>query len=162
MQPPLGFNNYEDYNQYQYGYNIPANSAPTPSAVTTFPHSEALSYFYIFNCLAFVFAFMSMIQMVTYITFGATHIRSARRKPERIRHLPADFPFFFRYFLAFPFISSLFLISAFYSAGYACEPQLMTTLWFSSLIIVLRSVIQGVILLALKWRRPRKELRILE
>ncbi|KAH9576315.1 hypothetical protein CY35_01G155000 [Sphagnum magellanicum] len=68
MQPPLGFNNYEDHNQQQYGDNIPANSAPTPSGtVTTFRHSEALSYFYTFNCLAFVFALTSMIKMVYHI-----------------------------------------------------------------------------------------------
>jgi hypothetical protein len=165
MQPPLGFNNYEDYNQQQYGYNISANSAPTPSAATTFPYSEALSYFYIFNCLAFVYAFMSMIQMVSHITFIVnlgTHIPSAQRKSERILHLPADSMIFFFYFLLLPSLSSLCLVCAFYSAGYACEPQLMKILWFSSLLIVLRYVTLGVSLAQkIPWRRPRKELRIL-
>jgi hypothetical protein len=164
MQPPLGFNNYEDYNRQQYGYNIPANSAPTPSAVTTFPHSEALSYFYTFNCLAFVFAFMSMIKMVFLIAFGenlGSHIPSAQRKSKRIPHLPADIGFFFSYFLVHPSISCLFLVFAFYSAGYACEPQLMKTLWFSSLLIVLRFVQLGVTLAQKTLRIPRKELRIL-
>jgi hypothetical protein len=165
MQPPLGFNNYEDYNRQQYGYNIPANSAPTPSAVTTFPHSEALSYFYTFNCLAFVFAFMSMIQMVSHITFIVNlgiHIPSAQRKSERIPHLPADIAYFFGYFLLLPFISCLFLVFAFYSAGYACEPRLMKTLWFSSLFIVDQLGGLGIhYAVNIPRTRPRKELRIL-
>lgn len=168
MQPPLGFNNYEDYNGQQYGYNIPANSAPTPSGtVTTFRHSEALSYFYTFNCLAFVFALMSMIQMVSYIAFDvnlSTDIPSAQRISKRILHLQADSKFFFYYFLTHPFMSSLFLVFAFYSAGYTCEPQLMKTLWFSSLFIVVWFVKHGVHLAQKMtlWRRPRKELRVLE
>ncbi|CAK9191857.1 unnamed protein product [Sphagnum troendelagicum] len=166
MQPPLGFNNYEDYNRQQYGYKIPANSAPTPSGtVTTFPHSEALSYFYAFNCLAFVFAFMSMIQMVSHITFIANlgiDIPFAQRKSRRILHLPADISYFFGYFLGLPFISCLFLVFAFYSAGYACEPQLMKTLWFSSLFIVLRFVTLGVSLARKMPRTRPKKLRILK
>jgi hypothetical protein len=167
MQPPLGFNNYEDYNRQQYGYNIPANSAPTPSGtVTTFRQSEALSYFYTFNCLAFVFALMSMIQMVSHIAFDvnlSTDIPSAQRKPMRILHSQADSNFIFFYFLEYPFISSLFLLFGFYSAGYTCEPQLMKNLWFSSLFIVfVWFVTQGVyIAQKMTWRRPRKELRIL-
>jgi ankyrin repeat protein len=168
MQPPLGFNNYEDYNRQQHGYNIPANSAPTLSGnVTTFPHSEALSYFYTFNCLAFVFAVMSMIQMVYQTALNVnlgTDIPSAQRKSKRILHLQADSKFFFSYFLVLPFMSSLFLFFAFYSAGYTCEPQLMKTLWISSLLILLQFVIRGVHLARniTPGGRPRKELRILE
>jgi ankyrin repeat protein len=144
MQPPLGFNNYEDHNQQQYGDNIPANSAPTPSGtVTTFRHSEALSYFYTFNCLAFVFALTSMIQMVSHIAVRVNliiHIPSAQRNFMRILHSQPDS----RFFLALPFVSSLSLVSAFVSAGYTCEPRLMKTLRFSFLFIVLQFVAQGV------------------
>ncbi|CAM6019996.1 unnamed protein product [Sphagnum balticum] len=168
MQPPLGFNNYEDYNGQQYGHNIPANSAPTPSGtVTTFRHSKALSYFYTFNCLAFVFALGSMIQTVSHIAFSvnlSTDVLSAQRRSRRILHSQADGRFFFPYFLIHPVTSSLFLVFAFYSAGYTCEPQLMKTLQFSFLFFVVWFVVMGVqgAQKMATWRRPRKELRILE
>jgi ankyrin repeat protein len=148
LQPPLGFNNYEDYNGQQNGYNIPANSAPTPSGtVTTFQHSYALSYFYTFNCLAFVFAFVSMIQMVSHIAVNVNlsiRIPSAQRKSKRILHSQPDGRLVFYFFLTVPFMSSVSLVFAFYSAGYTCEPQLMKTLGFSSLFIVIQFVSQGV------------------
>jgi len=168
MQPPLGFNNYEDHNQQQYGDNIPANSAPTPSGtVTTFRHSEALSYFYTFNCLAFVFALTSMIKMVYHIAVHVSlsiHIPSAQRKSKRILHSQPDGIHFFSYFLVLPCISLLFLVFAFYSAGYTCEPQLMKTLRFAFLFLLFGFVTGGVIVAqkVTLWRRPRKELRILE
>ncbi len=169
MQPPLGFNNYEDYNGQQYGHNIPANSAPTPSGtVTKFQHSEALSYFYTFNCLAFLFALMSMMGAVSHIAFGvnlSTDVPSAQRISKRILHLQADSKFFFSAFLVLPFISSLFLVLAFYFAGYTCEPQLMKTLRFSFLYIVVQFVTHGVIgaqRMRSSVKIPREELRILE
>jgi ankyrin repeat protein len=168
MQPPLGFNNYEDYNGQQYGYNIPANSAPTPSdTVTTFRRSEALSHFYAYNCLAFVFALTSMIQIVSYIAFSvhlSTDVPSAQRISKRILHSLLERKVFFSFFLSLPFCSSLSLVLAFYHAGYTCEPQLMKILRFSFLFIVVRFVIEGfsVARKMASWRRPRKELRILE
>jgi ankyrin repeat protein len=168
MQPPLGFNNYEDYNGQQYGYSIPTNSAPTPSGtVTTFRHSEALAYFYTFNCLAFVFALVSMMQMVSYIAFAlnpSTDIPAAQRIPRRHRHSQDDSISDIGYFLLDPFISSLFLLFGFYSAGYTCEPQLMKTLRFSFLFIVLGFLTPGGYIarkMMMTWRRPRKELRVL-
>jgi len=141
LQPPLGFNNYEDYNGQQYGYNIPANSAPTPSGtVATFRHSETLSYFYTFNCLAFIFALWSMIRLVSevaYIVKRRTGLPSAQIRSKRILHSQADINFILLHFLAFPLISSLSLIFAFYSAGYTSEPRLMKTLRFSFLLLVL-------------------------
>ncbi len=170
MQPPLGFNNYEDYNGQQYGYNIPANSAPTPSGtVTTFPYSKALSFFYMFNCYAFVFALTSMIQMVFHIAFLVnlrTDIPSGQRKSRRFLYSQTGSKLFtYYYFVELPLVSSLSLVCAFYSAGYTCEPQLMKNVQFFCLIIFFHRFVGPGVRLAQNMRsgrRPRKELRILE